>query len=104
MGATDFGALGANGQTDVDKALDDLVSAARHEHGHGGYTGTIAEAPTYIVIQREPVTRAELHELSRREFAKWGEPGCRIERDRSCAVRVKDEEFNGWAFFGVASL
>ena len=50
MGAEYFvtSAAGAS----LEDAFSDAVHAARHEYGHGGYTGTLAEKGSFIVIDR----------------------------------------------------
>jgi hypothetical protein len=40
---------------DLAAAFSEAVAAARHEHGHGGYSGSLAEKHGYVVIDR--VTR-----------------------------------------------
>jgi hypothetical protein len=62
MGAVDFQthALGK----DVGEAFREAVSYARYMHGHGGYSGTIAEKGDYVLITLPPrVTEAK--------FLKW---------------------------------
>jgi hypothetical protein len=49
MGATTF-ITTARG-TDTLDAYDVAVAQAQHDHGHGGYTGTIAEKDGFIVVE-----------------------------------------------------
>lgn len=62
MGATSFETY--QGDTDVRSAFHDAARDARDEHGHGGYTGSIAEKDSYVVLHREPVTLAEAYRLA----------------------------------------
>ena len=67
--------------------------AARHERGHGGYSGTIAEAQG-LAIRRE-LTFAKETEVYKNIFefaAKWGP-----------AVAVICDEAEGFVFAGVYS-
>ena len=74
MGAYDF--TNCVEVTDVQKAFDAAHSAAQHEHGHGGYTGSLAEKHGYRVLSRTPLERGE--ELSAfinihlEDNDKWG--------------------------------
>lgn len=43
MGADAFSVLKVGRYKSVSDALAEAVKEAQHEHGHGGYTGTIAE-------------------------------------------------------------
>ena len=50
MGATTFFNIG-KGAT-AQEVFDRLHQQALYQHGHGGYTGTIAEKSTYTLFQR----------------------------------------------------
>lgn len=56
MGAADFyvEAKGKNAAT----AFSEVTEQARWEHGHGGYSGTIAEKHDYTLIRRPDAIRA----------------------------------------------
>ena len=96
MGAMDFSNT-ARGKT-AQEAFNSAVEDARYEHGHGGYTGSIAEKPSFFMVKVPP-------ERSSKEFAeevvgsyeheayqdKWGPAGC---------IDLGDGEF---VFFGSAS-
>jgi hypothetical protein len=56
MGAAQFRNVGY-GKT-PQEAFSRLVDQARYEHGHGGYSGTIAEKREYVLIQKPPEARA----------------------------------------------
>jgi hypothetical protein len=68
--------------TDAQTAFHDAVEQAGWEHGHGGYTGTIAEKTDYVIITREPMSHDDasrlagnlLHGDDPRVADKWG-PG-----------------------------
>lgn len=95
MGAVVFMTMGL-GKT-AKKAFDDLVYEARYQHGHGGYTGTIAEKNSFVVVEvPDGMTAFQYAEKlidddDRRVCEKWGDAGC---------IHVKDDEY---LFFGVAS-
>jgi len=80
MGATDFYQK-AKGKT----ARDAFVAAqekARYDHGHSGYTGTIAEKGEFVMIPLppgiEPRDYANLliEKRDTRIDDKWGPAGC----------------------------
>ena len=52
MGATDFTTI-AVGKT-AQKAFQEAQEAARYNHGHAGYTGTIAEKSGYYLFELPP--------------------------------------------------
>lgn len=52
MGATTFYTV-AKGAS-AEEAFRLAVDRAKHEYGHGGYTGTIAEKRSFVVIQPNP--------------------------------------------------
>ena len=62
MGAADFSNVGRG--KSPDEAFDQLVSNARYEHGHGGYTGTIAKKHSFI----SSVPPADVEP---RQWARW---------------------------------
>jgi hypothetical protein len=62
MGAAQFGNLGIG--KDAKDAFSKLVQSARYEHGHGGYSGTIAEKHSFELIT-PPSGIAAL------DFARW---------------------------------
>lgn len=81
----------------VGKAFRRAVKKAEYEYGHAGYTGTIAEKDSYVVIDMpegaEPIDYALqlVHEGDPRVDDKWGPAG---------AIKISD---NVWLFFGLAS-
>lgn len=52
MGSTSFSNT-VEGRT-ADEAFRKAVDHARHEHGHGGYTGTIAEKSDFVMVRIDP--------------------------------------------------
>jgi hypothetical protein len=95
MGATEFFTT-AKGAT-ASEAFKAAVKDAEYEHGHGGYSGTIAEKRSFTMIavpkDQEPIAYANdlLDDDDGRISDKWGPAGC---------VKISDDEF---AFFGWAS-
>lgn len=95
MGASDFSVV-SKGKT-AKEAFNNAVDDARHESGHGGYTGTIGEKSAFTVLSvpmgKDP--RAYANELAdagdRRYEDKWGPALC---------VKLSDDTF---LFFGIAS-
>ena len=49
MGGCDFTHIETG--RDASEAFDRAVQSAQYEYGHGGYTGTIAEKPSYVLIR-----------------------------------------------------
>jgi hypothetical protein len=80
MGADPF-VVTAKGKS-AKEAFEMAVTRAQHAHGHGGYTGTIAEKHSFIEIalpagQEAKVFANELIELGdARIEGKWGPAGC----------------------------
>ena len=84
MGAERF-RTEAKGKT-AQVAFQDAVEKAQYEHGHAGYTGTIAEKLSFeeFPLPKEKSLDGELED-------KWGPAGC---------IEIKPGEF---IFFGWAS-
>jgi len=62
---------------DVSKAFNTAVADAKYEHGHGGYTGSIAEKSGYgyKVITNTPISLSETNSIVRQYIDKndkWG--------------------------------
>jgi hypothetical protein len=74
MGATSFSAVGVG--RDVREAFNNAVEEAHYENGHGGYTGTIAEKPSYVVHEAPSRISAE-------KFAGWVEDWSNYEYDHN---------------------
>lgn len=84
------------------EAFDHATQEAAYEHGHGGYTGTIAEKRGRGFIMIATVdTRDEAREMANKLIDrsdpriddKWGPAGC---------IEVRGDD-GGWLFFGWAS-
>lgn len=112
MGACDF-YYTETGKT-AQEAFGKAVSQAQWEHGHGGYTGTIAEKHDFVEIrerldpalpvrERLALARAVAHKMvgdgDRRIDDKWGPAGC---IDCGPAGQT-DPAVRAYLFFGWAS-
>lgn len=81
MGAATFTATCPN--PDPKAAFAELVREALHEHGHGGYTGTLAEKRSYTIIEARPTRYQDAINLANhliehgdpRINDKWGPAG-----------------------------
>lgn len=51
---------------DPQVAFDALVERAKYDHGHAGYTGTIAEKDGFVLLTRKPLLEAEAFALMER--------------------------------------
>jgi hypothetical protein len=95
MGASTFSTV-AQGKTAKD-AFKNAVEGAKHQHGHGGYTSTIAEKRSFTMISLPEGKDANqyVNELidndDPRIEDKWGPAGC---------IALGDGK---WLFFGWAS-
>ena len=88
---------------DAHDAFSRAVRDALYWHGHKGYTGTIAEKDSFVVISIpegvDPFYYAYklIEENDERINDKWGPAGC---------IEIKEEEtkyYNVFLFFGWAS-
>jgi hypothetical protein len=82
------------------------VHEAQWEYGHGGYSGTIAEKRSHVMIYSDEVTSHDtayqyaeklIDECDSRIWDKWGPAGC---------IEIPDSEQDGtkeFLFFGMAS-
>jgi len=94
MGAEQFftKAEGKNAQ----EAFKLAVSQAQYDHGHSGYTGTIAEKNEFVMIplpegrEAEPYADELMNTLDERIDSKWGPAGC-------FEVAPGQYAFFGWA-------
>lgn len=69
MGATSFFTY-ATGKT-VNKAFASAQADARYDHGHSGYTGTIAEKPSFIEFS-VPLADLPLREMEQSYYTRTG--------------------------------
>jgi hypothetical protein len=102
MGACDFWHKETGGTPT--EAFRKAVDSASWEHGHGGYTGTIAEKSEFILLEVpkdvKPADYAQklMDEDDKRIADKWGPAGC------VCLGPSKsDPKQKAYLFFGYAS-
>ncbi len=97
MGGQVFQTVAAG--TTAEDAFSAARATAQYEHGHGGYSGTIAEKRGFVMVERAPMSRqaarAKADEMidagDPRIDDKWGPAGC---------IPLDDGRF---FFFGWAS-
>lgn len=94
MGAASFIVSGKG--TTAQEAFDLLVKDARHEYGHRGYTGTIAEKNSFIMLEypdanNQTLSVTDVLNNHPKIQDKWGPAGC---------IECGNGEF---LFFGWAS-
>lgn len=108
MGAETFTNLIAG--TDVQDAFVRGTEEAAHEHGHGGYTGSLAEKGEYTIITHTPLVEVEAYALASRLIDandpriddKWGPAGAIpvVSDTRKVPVKgfeyVHDHDFREW--------
>ena len=100
MGADVF-FTNASGKT-AGEAFAEAVRRARYDHGHAGYTGTLAEKDDFAVIAvpygEEPMKFADklIDECDSRIDDKWGPAGC-IQTKTDEDTGIKTFLFFGWA-------
>ena len=84
------------------EAFDEAVRRACHEHGHSGYTGSMAEKEGFVMI---PLPHGEeapsfanrlIDDDDERIDDKWGPAGC-IQFDVDSETGRKQFLFFGWA-------
>lgn len=107
MGADNFTNRGKG--TSAAEVFDIITRSARYEHGHGGYTGTIAEKRDFkeLTVPKDLTPREFIDRIeawndtnethpdvlrAKRQYEdKWGPALC---------VKIAEGE---WVFFGLAS-
>lgn len=104
MGASQFSVLERG--KDAIEAFNRAVEQARYESGAGGYTGTIAEKGSFVVIQREAVSFREAEVLANklqrdqdpRVDDKWGPAGAIpvVLTTREVTLKVPSGNVNDW--------
>lgn len=101
MGAEQFDIV-VSGAT-AEEAFNAAVKQAQYDYGHAGYTGTIAEKQSFVIVGKVPTlheAEAMAADLLRNGDAriddKWGPAGC-IEITEPHAGKKM------WAFIGWAS-
>ena len=110
MGAAEFMTSAyAKPSEKIETVFRHTVESAQFEHGHGGYTGTIAEKSgdgfhtiTFKKGTRRSTKIKHARKLLRdddRRFGKWGPCGC-----IDLGLRKRDGHWmREWLFFGIAS-
>lgn len=84
-------------------AFTDAVQDACYEHGHGGYTGTIAEKTGFVTIElpegADPYTEADrlIDDDDERIADKWGPAGCFDLGEHPSPLGKRHYLFFGWA-------
>ena len=89
------------------QAFNDLVSTAQYDHGHSGYSGTIAEKHNFTMIplpeNKDPMDYANdlIGDSDDRVDDKWGPAGCiempLTDKDKKDHPGLKKFLFFGWA-------
>ena len=104
MGASTFETLGTGHS--AREAFQSAVENARWEHGHGGYTGTIAEKNEFVMIPLPedrandwgPYARELIDQADPRIDDKWGPAGCiELPENMNTTDGKKTYLFFGWA-------
>ena len=88
--------------TDEETAFHALVKEA--QHGHDGYTGTIAEKSGFTVVTRTPLTERELA-VKIRETASVEDFDIEDQWAPALALPIADAKgkLAGWVFYGYAA-
>ena len=115
MGACNFENLTIDRYKDANEAFVKLVKDAQYYHGHGGYTGTIAEKGSFVMITPPPRKNPYkfAYELidngDHRVNDKWGPAGC-IELKGKWLKELREKNnlkgkrgIKAFLFFGWAS-
>ena len=90
MGAsTEFYEVNCN-KKELDREANCLRDQSKYDHGHSGYTGTIAEDSGELEIKATPMSLEEAEEYIYENARKWG---------NSIAIPIKDKE-NVWIIGG----
>ena len=114
MGACDFENVVIGKYKDAGEAFRHVVKEARYYNGHGGYTGTIAEKDSFIMIELPPRKDPykyvnELMGSDHKVNDKWGPAGCiEIKGKRLKELRERNNlkgkrGIKAFLFFGWAS-
>ncbi|MFK0142472.1 hypothetical protein [Streptomyces murinus] len=97
MGAYDF--ITTSSGDDVDTAFDRARDEAAWEHGHGGYTGTIAEKDEFVMVADSPMSPAAAEKYAV-HLLNTNDERIRDKRGPAGAIPVDD---GTWLFVGYAS-
>jgi len=100
VGASDF-AEPVHGFETAREAFEYITKESRWEHGHGGYTGEIAEKTSFKMVHvpegEDPIEYAEklMDDSDMRYCDKWGPCGC--------VEFIASDGRKAFYFFGMAS-
>lgn len=103
MGASTFTTVGRG--NDAPHAFELARNEAAYEHGHGGYTGTIAEKDSFVVTDRRIFPDRKTAEAHADQLINQGDPRIDDKWGPAGAVRFSDPDHSdeSWLFFGWAS-
>jgi hypothetical protein len=109
MGATTYFCTSSG--TTPNEAFVNAVKNAKYEHGHIGYTGTIAEKDTFTMAIDKPLSESAAYTLANSlvdgKYAdKWGPSGCIPLTSTNPLKSSKNSKTNKktyFLFFGWAS-
>lgn len=98
-------------KTTTEAAFRDLTGQAKHEYGHGGYTGTLAEKGSFTLLH---TAKSEANAKRLMEAYMHGDPIPVLSEEARAAIDDKwgpagairfpiDTETDGVFFFGWAS-
>lgn len=104
MGATTFTVTKTGNYSSAAEAFNKAIKDAQYEHGHGGYTGTIAEKRSFRMAKfNGELTKENINTIIQNGLAgngdfndKYGPAGC-IE------LVVNKKDIRSFLFFGWAS-
>ena len=83
------------------QAFELAVAQALYDHGHSGYSGSIAEKSSFVMI---PVPPGKHHEQYAEELIDQGDPRIDDKWGPAGCIHFKtDEKGNHYYFFGWAS-
>lgn len=88
------------------KAFISAVEGAAYEHGHGGYTGTIAEKHDFKIVKTVRVNKDDFNINNPDQYLDWDNGIANDKWGPSACVEIVDEktgEVLGWVFYGWAS-
>ncbi len=88
------------GDADMSTAFREVVENALWENGHGGYTGTIAEAPDVQLAPVDPKPAADAYAYARELLDSYDDRPRPEKWENAWAVPLLPQ---GWLFFGIAS-
>lgn len=105
MGATTFYTVGYG--NDVAHAFELAVSNAQYDHGHGGYTGTIAEKGSFVVTDPQIFSDLKAAQAYAKLLVEQRDPRINDKWGPAGAVRFANPSHpnsdESWLFFGWAS-